>query len=61
VLNIQKNLSNGIRILRRMTKVNHVIRENENESEDNDSPYVKLNSNFAFANIAININRFQKS
>jgi hypothetical protein len=37
----------------------HVIRENK--SEDDGSPYVKLNSKFGFANIAINVGRFRRS
>jgi hypothetical protein len=42
-----------------MTKIGHVIRESEGEGED--LPYVKLNSKFEFANIATNIDRFQRS
>jgi hypothetical protein len=41
------------------SEIGHVIREDEDKN--NDSPYVKLNSKFGFANIAINIDRFQRS
>jgi hypothetical protein len=44
-----------------MTKVGHVIRESEDKDEDDGLPYVELNSKFEFANIAINIDRFQRS
>jgi hypothetical protein len=51
----------GFVFLEKCTKIDHVIREIEDKGEDDDSPYVKLNSKFEFANIIINIDRFQRS